>query len=77
MPRTRSLYQDQIRLDLANQGLVGQYDPRHVEAYMRLEHSTLDGLDQRQFWNEVATAVECINIGGVDDAEALAQSYGL
>lgn len=72
-----SLYRERIRMDLAAQGLVGQFDPRHVEAYMRLEHSTLDGLAEWQFWNEVTTAIECIKFGGAAEAEALAQSFGL
>ncbi|MGH9887099.1 MAG: hypothetical protein ACREBE_16355 [bacterium] len=52
-------------------------DPRHVEAYMRLEHSTLNGLPIWQFNDEVKVAVECVLVGGVADAEALAQSFGL
>ena len=70
------MYADFIRETLAKQGHIGRYDPRHVEAYMRLEHSTLDGLSKSQFASEVAMAVECIN-AEPSQAEALAQSFGL
>jgi hypothetical protein len=52
-------------------------DPRHVEAYMRSEHSTLDHLPPEQFEREVRIAVGCIEQGGTDIAETLARSYGL
>ena len=32
------------------------YDPRHVEAFMRSELSTLDRLDPLRFWQEVEIA---------------------
>jgi len=53
------------------------YDPRHIEAYMRLEHSTLDALTRDRFNEEVSIAVECINVDGVSNAESLALSFGL
>ena len=46
-----------------HQGPIGsqppskQTDPRHVEAYMRVEHPTLDGLSAERFRAEVA--IEC------------------
>lgn len=52
-------------------------DPRHVEAYMRVEHSTLDGLSARRFASEVVIARQCIRDGGRDMAERIAQSFGL
>lgn len=72
-----SFYSNEIRQRLAATGHVGKYDPRHVEAYMRLEHGTLDGLSARQFDDEVETSRQCIDAGGTADAEALALSYGL
>lgn len=51
-------------------------DPRHVEAYMRLEHSTLDGLPFAQFREEVRISALCA-MTSPDDAEALAESFGL
>lgn len=53
------------------------YDARHVEAYMRLEHPTLDDLSRDAFAAEVAIAIRCIDVGGKDTAECLAASYGL
>ena len=52
-------------------------DPRHVEAYMRLGHSTLDGLTPAQFRREVHLGVQCIQVGGIDMAERTARSFGL
>lgn len=54
-----------------------RYDARHVEAYMRLERGTLDGLSRTWWGIELEQACICIDIGGTDDAEALAKSYGL
>lgn len=53
------------------------YDPRHVESYMRLAHSTLDGLSPSQFRREVLIAVDCIREAGLAAAESLAESFGM
>ena len=53
------------------------HDPRHIEGYMRLEHSTLDGLSRAEFKNEVKIAVECIREDGLENAEKNAVSFGL
>lgn len=52
-------------------------DPRHIEAYMRVEHTTLDGLNPRRFAAEVCLARQCVREGGRDMAERIAQSFGL
>jgi hypothetical protein len=52
-------------------------DPRHVEAWMRLEHPTLDGLSAPEFEREVDLAVAAIAIAGPTESEALAASFGL
>jgi hypothetical protein len=52
-------------------------DPRHVEAWMRLEHPTLDGLSTERFAAEVRIALACIAEAGPDESEALAASLGL
>jgi hypothetical protein len=53
------------------------YDARHIEAFMRSEHGTLDRLSPDAFAAEVAMAVSCIETdGGLDLAERLARSYG-
>jgi hypothetical protein len=53
------------------------HDPRHVEAWMRLEHGTLDHLDAARFESEVCIANACITEAGVSESESLALSYGL
>lgn len=52
-------------------------DPRHVEAWMRLQHGTLDSLGPSEMESEVEIAALCIDHGGVDSSEELAQSFGL
>lgn len=68
-----SFYQREI----AESGLSGKCDPRHIEAWMRVEHSTLDHLTRGEFLKEIRFAAECINECGVEESEGLAQSYGL
>lgn len=71
-----SFYTPKIQSELARHG-AGSADPRHVEAFMRLAHGTLDGLSSLEFANEVIIALDCIELGGVDGAESLAQSFAL
>lgn len=52
-------------------------DPRHVEAYMRLEWGTLDSLPRIRFEKEVQLASCCVQADGHIKAEELARSYGL
>lgn len=66
----RTILEDLERLD------AREVDPRHVEAYMRLEHGTLDALSREQWAAEVAIAVALINEDPAG-AERLAESYGL
>lgn len=68
-------YTQQIRQILAQ--VKAEADPRHIEAYMRLEHPTLDGLTTSQWRSEVRIALACIQAGGEAQAERCAQSYGL
>ena len=70
------MYQQYIREELAKTGNLG-YDPRHIEAFMRLEHSTLDGLSPSRFRTEVLIGVECVNHCGETESESLAKSFGL
>ena len=70
------MYQQTIREDLARIGRIG-IDPRHIEAYMRLEHGTLDALSKERFRGEVALCAECVIADGILNAESLAKSYGL
>ena len=68
-------YRETIRQDLARLGHVGM-DPRAVEAWMRLEHSTLDGLDKRRWLSEIKVAVQCIKAAPEQSAR-LIRSMGL
>jgi hypothetical protein len=65
-----SLYQGHIK------GIAPDCDPRHIEAYMRLERGTLDSLSKHDFdklARDCAKAVRYDRAG----AETLARSYGL
>jgi hypothetical protein len=53
------------------------YDPRHIEGFMRLQYSTLDHLSRDDFKREVEINILCIDEGGTEQAETLAKSYGL
>lgn len=53
------------------------HNARHIEAYMRLEHSTLDGLSKHQFSEEVQISATCVREAGPLAADRLAQSFGL
>ncbi len=75
--RARSPYSQTIREAMARSGRIGAADPRHVEAWMRLEHGCLDGLSTGQFAAEVEVALACIAAGPVSASESLAQSLGL
>ena len=60
---------------------IGNYchadiQPRHVEAYMRLEHGTLDKLSAAQFRRSIIEAEQCV-VADHNMAERLAQSYGI
>ena len=69
-------YQRGISDDLKRLGISG-IDPRHIEGYMRLEHSTLSNLSPAQFKAEVSLCSECVLQGGVERAEENAMSFGL
>lgn len=66
-------YQDLIREDLAAIGEVG-VSPRFVEAWMRVQHDTLDSLSPRMFRREVKIAAACVHASTDEKNEALAMS---
>ena len=68
--------QQQIREHLARAGRIG-VDPRHVEAWMRIEHPTLDALSPAEFRAEALAAADCTTDAGPTPSEALAASLGL
>jgi hypothetical protein len=53
------------------------YDPRHIEAFMRLQYGTLDHLSRDQFKADVDLCKLCIDEIGVEEAEKIAASYGM
>lgn len=56
---------------------ISGFDPRHIEAFMLLQYSTLSHLDARTFNKEIRIGIECIKEGGKDAAERNAKSFGL
>lgn len=71
------MYQAMIREAVARMGRIGA-DPRHIEAWMRLEHGTLDGLGGvAGFVAAVKAALACVDAAEAGLSERLAQSYGL
>lgn len=72
MTKTRGASHYQVRI-----ATMTAASPRYVEAWMRLEHSTLDGLSAAQFREEVRVAEACIAEAGAEQSERLAESYGL
>ena len=73
-PATMTFFHKRIKASLAAQGLP-VWEPRHIEAYMRLNFSTLiNPLSQQQFDDEVLICSECIKLEGPAKAESLAQS---
>ena len=66
-------YQDLIR-DL----LKGRkYDPRHIEALMRVQHGTLNHLSRECFVRAIKICTKVIDKIGKDEAEETAKNYGL
>ncbi len=52
-------------------------DPRHVEAWMRVEHPTLDGLAPEAFITAMHAALASAVDAGPEASEALTVSFGL
>lgn len=75
-PRRESPYAARIRAVLADYERTT--DPRHVEAFMRLGHGTLDHLPAFHFGLEVIMCANMVdNWAGAEQSEKLAVSYGL
>jgi hypothetical protein len=56
---------------------VRDTDPRHVEAWMRVSNTTLDGLSRSEFLAAMYEALGQVQDAGVTESEALAASFGL
>jgi len=52
-------------------------DPSHVEAWMRLEYPTLDGLTRQEFTEAMYAALASAIDAGPEESETLAASFGL
>jgi hypothetical protein len=64
--------------DLVEKGLIpNNTDPRHIEAFIRLQYNTVNQLDWRTIKREVKIGLACIKEGGVIEAEKLTLSFGL
>ena len=69
-------YQELIKTVLRKTGHP-RYDPRWIEAYMRLEHPTLNGLSFDAFVKDALICIEVVKEAGKKEAEACAKSFGL
>lgn len=67
-------YRALIEEDLARYGREA-CDPRHVEAHMRANHGTLDGLSRAEFREAVFNAADDADSMAWDDNEKLADTY--
>lgn len=54
-----------------------EYNPRHIEAFLRGRFGTLDALSVTNFRRAVKVAVQCIDAAGPETAEEISQSHGL
>lgn len=70
-------HQENIRSVLAATGYSGKYRPHQIEAFMRLDRPTLDGLSPSQFRREVEIARRCIDASDPTEVEVVARSFGL
>lgn len=66
-----STYQQLIR------EIVPDANSRHVEAWMRSEHGTLDALDRKRFDREARLAAAYAESAGPEMSERLAETFGL
>lgn len=70
------MYDSVCRDALAREGMVGA-DPRHLEAWMRLEYGTLDARSASDF-RHMAREMRPALVGSyVSESETLAVSFGL
>lgn len=72
----RSHYQRTIAEILAVSGHLGM-DPRHVEAFMRIEYGTLDHLSRERFAALARDCAQDVLAAGPDESETFAVSMGL
>ena len=66
-----------IEKELAVSGLNGHYDPRHIEAWIRMQHGSLSNVPPAYFEAEVRIARLCCDGASGEQSERLALSFGL
>lgn len=74
--RRSSRYAERIR-EVLKAMRQEQVPAAYVEAWMRLEHPTLDNLSPAQFEAEARVAIGCVLASSAAENLALAKSYGL
>jgi hypothetical protein len=57
--------------------LQPNYDPRHIEAFVRLEYHTIGHLPLSTLKREAKIAAQCVDVAGVAESEEIARSFGL
>ena len=72
----QSPYADTIR-EVAERLGRPNVNPRWIEAFMRLEYPSLNGVSKESFNREVAVGIACIDAVGPKKAEQCAKSAGL
>ncbi len=72
----RSSYADTIRKVAEKLGRPN-VNPRWIEAFMRLEYPSLNGVSEESFDREVKVGIACIDAVGPKKAEQCAKSVGL
>lgn len=69
-----SAYTGVLLRALQHLGITRPVDPRHLEAWMRLQYGCLDHLAFETFLTEVPICLACIDEAGVEASEQLARS---
>ena len=72
----KSFYHNLIA-DICLKQRMGAHDPRHIEAFMRIQYGTLDHLPRSKFEEEVKLFHMGGASGGGDEWEECAKSFGL
>ena len=70
------MYTDLIKEIATEQGRPDA-NPRWIEAYIRLEYPSLNGVSRESFEREVAIGIACIDAAGPESAEECARSFGM
>ena len=77
MRELTSHYQTHIQKYLERRGAADRFQPRHLEAIMRANYGTLDGLSTARFNRAIRDAMKEHATMTEADLESIARSYGL